>query len=414
MAIEVTIRLPRLHTGQRSIVADAARFNVLACGRRFGKTVLGLDRLIHPALAGYPVGWFGPSYKMLAEAWREAMRTLAPIARASIQEHRLELVTGGSVDMWSLDGPNAARGRKYKRVVIDEAAMVPDLEEAWQAAIRPTLTDYAGDAWFLSTPKGMNYFWRLFTKGDDPTQSEWRRFQRPTADNPYIETTEIEAARIDLPERTFAQEYLAQFIQDAGGVFRGVRLAATAEPSHEYIGTHSYIVGVDWGKHADFTAVAVLDASTRAMVALDRFNQIDYTLQTGRLRALADRYRPAAIVAERNSMGEAILETLERQGLPVEPFTTTAPSKKAAIEALALAIERRDLALLPDPVLLAELEAYEATRLPSGLLRYGAPSGMHDDTVMALALAWHGVTGGGEAEPIDADLRRELAALGGG
>ena len=31
-------------------------------------------------------------------------------------------------------------------------------------------------------------------------------------------------------------------------------------------------------------------------------------------------------------------------------------------------------------------------RLPSGLTRYTAPSGGHDDTVMALAMAWSGVS----------------------
>jgi hypothetical protein len=86
-----------------------------------------------------------------------------------------------------------------------------------------------------------------------------------------------------------------------------------------------------------------------------------------------------------------VIEQLRREKLPVQPFTTSNASKAAVIEALTLAFERDDIQILRDPILLSELQAYQAETLPSGLLRYGAPSGQHDDTVMALAMAWHGV-----------------------
>src|SRR5690606_16562371 len=99
-------------------------FNVLNCGRRFGKTALGIHRLT-PALHGDPVAWFSPTYKMLEEVWRETKHSFAEvIARPSEAQKRLELVTGGVIDMWSLDRADSVRGRKYKRVIIDEAAMV--------------------------------------------------------------------------------------------------------------------------------------------------------------------------------------------------------------------------------------------------------------------------------------------------
>jgi hypothetical protein len=82
------------------------------------------------------------------------------------------------------------------------------------------------------------------------------------------------------------------------------------------------------------------------------------------------------------------LEQLWRDGLPVQPFTTTNSSKTAIIEALALALERADLAILPDAVLIAELQAFQAEPTASGMMRYSAPAGQHDDTVVATALAW--------------------------
>jgi len=174
-------------------------------------------------------------------------------------------------------------------------------------------------------------------------------------------------------------------------------MAATTSEPGDWDVAHSFVIGVDWAKHQDYTVISVLNATLRRQVYLDRMSQIDYTLQVDRLRALCEKYRPDLVVAERNAMGEPLIEQLQRQGLPVQPFTTTNASKAQAIDALALAFERGDLQILPDPVQIGELQGYEAQRLPSGMLRYSAPEGMHDDTVIALALAWHGIVGGRRA-----------------
>lgn len=383
------------------ILAEASRFNVVACGRRFGKSTLGINRLVDGALRGQPVGWFSPTYKMLAEVWRDVVRILQPVTiRRSAQQHRLELVTGGVVDMWSLETPDIARGRKYARVVVDEAAMIKQLGEAWQAILRPTLADMQGDMWALSTPKGRNMFWQMWSWGQDREQPEWKAWQMPTAANPYIVAGEIEAMRRDMPERTFSQEVLAQFLEDAGGVFRNVQAAATAPGQAGPIRGHQYVIGVDWAKSADFTVFATIDLTASEMAQVERFNQIDYEIQVGRLRALYERFRPQALVVERNSIGEPLVERLSRLGLPVQPFITTNSTKAAVIEGLALALERQELAILNDGQLVAELQAYEQERLPSGLWRYGAPEGMHDDMVMALALAWYGA-GRGSVETLE-------------
>jgi hypothetical protein len=384
----VQLFLPKPHPAQQDVIDHAARFNVLAWGRRAGKSVLEIDRVCEVALRGQPAGWFAPSYKLLAEAWRGLVSVLRPVAsRTNESEHRIELVTGGVIEAWSLDSPDPARGRKYARVVIDEAALVQRFEEAWNAAIRPTLADLQGDAWFGSTPRGRNCFWQLFQRGRDASHPDWRSWQMPTSTNPYIPAEEIERARESTPERFFLQEFEARFLDDAGGVFRGVREAATATPQEEATGGHQYIAGLDWGKTADFTVISIVDVTTMEQVALDRFNRIDYTLQLERLKGMVERFNPSTIIAERNSMGEPLV----REGLPVQPFLTTNATKATAIEALALAFERHTLRILNDPVQIEEFEAFESTRLPSGLTRYAAPEGMHDDTVMALALVMDGL-----------------------
>jgi hypothetical protein len=390
----IELSLPALHPAQARVLHEAKRFNVLCCGRRFGKTVLGIDRIIHTALKGKPVAWFSPTNKLMADAWRMARDTLALVTNVkSEQEKRLEIIGGGEIDFWSLDGTDSGRGRSYAVVVIDEAAMVPTLEEAWQQAIRPTLADLQGSAWFLSTPKGMNYFKVLFDRGQDPEREDWASWQMPTSENPYIRLEEIESARLDLTEAAFNQEYGALFVNWEGSVFRRVTEAATAMALSKPEPNHEYVIGCDWGRSRDYTVFTVLDITTHAVVKIDRSNGVDYSVQVDRLKALSDDWQPSQIIAEQNSIGQPIIEQLIREGLRIHPFNTSNTSKAQAIEALALTFERADIRILSDPTLISELVAYQAERLPSGLLRYGAPYGSHDDMVMSLALAWSAVSG---------------------
>jgi hypothetical protein len=393
MPKEIELQLTLLHQAQRRVIQQAKRFNVVCCARRWGKTMLGMDRLIHQALDGKPVAWFAPNYRLLSDVWRELQATLQPvIVTTNQQERRLELQGGGVIEMWSLDSPDSGRGRAYAAVVIDEAAMVPNLEQVWQQTIRPMLTDLRGEAWFLSTPKGMNYFKALFDRGQDATREEWASWQMPTSENPYIDPEEIEAARLDLPEAAFNQEYLALFVNWEGSVFRRVGEAATVmAPTNREAG-HEYVIGCDWGRSNDYTVFLVVDVTARAVVAMNRSNRVDYAIQCERLKTLAEQWQPIQIIAEQNSIGQPIIEQLSRDGLPVQPFITTNASKARVIEALVLAFERGDIRILNDAVLVGELVAYQAESLSSGLPRYGAPAGQHDDTVMALAMAWSAVS----------------------
>jgi len=149
---------------------------------------------------------------------------------------------------------------------------------------------------------------------------------------------------------------------------------------------HRVVMGVDWGKQADFTVLSVVCAECGKELAIDRFNKIDYAFQRKRLAALAEKWGVSYISAESNAMGEPVIEQLQRDGLPVYGFQTTASSKPPLIESLALALEREEVTWLDDPTAKAELEAYERkTSGTTGRSSYSAPEGMHDDTVIARA-----------------------------
>lgn len=388
------LQLPKLRDDQRVIALHPAKVKVLSCGRRWGKTVLG-GRVVMEVLRHHgKVAWVTPTFKNSRPLWRWSVQVTAPAVKAkrmsiSKTERTIETTRGGLLALFSGDNIDAIRGEAFHCVVLDEAARLP--EDAWTDAIMPTLADYDGDAILISTPKGKNWFWLEWLKGQEMS-ADYASWQAPTSDNPMPSIRRaFEKVRDRVPEATYRQEWLAEFIE-GGTVFRRITEAATAQRQDSAIDGHAYVFGVDWGKHNDWTVITVLDITDKALVHLDRFNQIDYTLQASRLKALAERFQPVSILAESNSMGEPLIDQLRRDGLPVQPFQTTNATKTAAIDGLALAFEQGAIRILPDVTLIGELQAYEMERLPSGALRYSAPGGMHDDTVMALALAWSGVS----------------------
>jgi len=391
----IELILPKPHAAQQQILDEAKRFNVEVCGRRFGKTQLDVFETERMVLAGYPVGVMFPTYKMLSEVWREFVNVFAPLKKdKSEQEHRLELITGGVIEMWSAEAADAVRGRKYKRLIFDECAMVGDLVNIWNAVLRPTLVDLKGDAFFKSTPKGRNGFWQFFTMGQDPQNAEWKSWQFPTSANPTIPASEIEAMKTTMPEMIYRQEILAEFLDDSGGVFRRVQEAATLQPREPEKG-RQYVAGVDVAASVDYTVVTVMDAESREMVYMDRFNRVDYPVLIDRLESVYHRYRLTSMTVESNSIGRPVIDELVSRGLNIVPFTTTSATKQGIIQNLQSAFENGQIRVLDEPVLIGELLSFEAKRNASGSFSYSAPDGMHDDCVMSLAIAWHGLSNRG-------------------
>jgi hypothetical protein len=382
---------------QATVIDQASRHNVLCAGRRIGKTTLGIDRAVTPDSLPYPVGWFSPTYKMMLEVWREAAEILKPITkRKNVQERRIENIAGGVLEFWSLDNPDAARGRKYARVIVDEAAMVPNLMTAWHHVIRPSLADFKGGSWFFSTPKGRNAFWQMYQWGQDEQMPEWMSWQLPTTANPFIPDSEIDEMRREMPELIYRQEILAQFVDDAGGVFRRVMDAATAEALDGPQEGRQYIAGVDVASKVDFTVVSIFDVAARRQAHLERFNRVDYNVLEDRLVALYERFGLDVMTIEDNSIGQGVIDHLRGRGLAIQQFHTSHTTKQQIIQGLAAAFEHSEIEILNDPIQVAELQAYEGKRMEAGGFKYSAPEGMHDDTVMAMAIAWHGLARAGD------------------
>lgn len=382
---QIEVRLHRRHPGQQRIHDHPARFKVVMCGRRFGKTATGIRTACEVALAGEPVGWFAPSYKIALEAWRELVDRLASVtARMSEQDKRLELVTGGVIEVWTLDTPDPARGRKYKRAIIDEAGIVRDLLEVWQAAIRPTLVDLSGSALFLGTPKGRRHgFITLFNRGltDDP---DWQSFRASTLENPYIPAEEVEIARRELPPEVFAQEFEGIPVDDGANPFGLEAIKRAVKPLEP---RDAVVYGLDLARSSDYTVVVGLDA-WRRVVVLERW-QAPWAATKTRVHGMVGQ---TPVIGDATGVGDAIVADLQGMGLSITPHVFTQSSKLRLMQRLIAALQNDELTI-PDTSdaqwLVAELETFEFEYTPHGV-RYSAPPGLHDDGVMALALALHG------------------------
>jgi hypothetical protein len=382
-ADEITVSLPRLHRGQerirREIAERDARFAVIMCGRRWGKTTDGVEWLADGALSGEPCAWMAPSYKLLGEAWRELSTRLRPAAaRVSEQDHRIELLGGGVIECWTLDGPDPARGRKYKRVVIDEAGIVRDLLDVWQQAIRPTLVDLHGAARIYGTPKGRTHgFVTLFAKGTSG-EDGWVAFRAPTTDNPYIPASEIAIAKRELPAGVFAQEFEGVPADDGGNPFGLDAITACVAPLSS---AQPVVWGWDFARAQDWTVGIGLDEHGQ-VCRFERWQAVPWGETKQKVAQLTGRI-PAT--GDATGIGDVIVEDLRRMSVPMTGLPFTPKSKQMLMERLATVIQAGEIGI-PDGVLRTELETFTFEYTAHGV-RYSAPDGLHDDCVMALALA---------------------------
>jgi hypothetical protein len=381
---EQIIKLVHPTNSQVKVLKESKRFNVLCCGRRWGKSKLAINILCQTALDGFPAAYFAPTYKLLEGSFKEFLQRLEPAIHKKHDNQFIELKTGGGIDFWSMENQLAGRSRKYKRAIIDEAAFNRNLWGTWTEAIRPTLTDLKGDAWFMSTPKGKNDFYKLFMRGrgDEPN---WMSWQMPTSTNPHIDLSEIEDARKDLPELAFSQEYLAEFNDNVANPF-GFNFIKMCTVQMSYEPAVCY--GIDLAKSVDWTVI----------IGLDRFGQVCHLDRFQRpwneTKNIIMQLPRVPLRIDSTGVGDPIVEDIQRTRDQVTGVKYTSQTKQQLMEGLAVGIQQRKIAF-PEGVITAELESFEYEMTRTGV-KYTAPPGLHDDCVNALALAWAEwqVTGG--------------------
>lgn len=207
---------------QETIANDPHRFKCVVAGRRFGKTHLSIRQLAYHAREPNQEVWYvAPTYRQAKQiVWRKLKNKLQDLKwtrRINESELSIELKNGSVISLKGADNPDSLRGVGLDYLVMDEFADINP--EAWYEVLRPTLADKQGGALFIGTPKGMGNWAHDLYNMPSEQPDQWQSFQYSTIDGGNVKPEEIEAARRDLDERTFRQEFMATFETYAGRIY---------------------------------------------------------------------------------------------------------------------------------------------------------------------------------------------------
>jgi phage terminase large subunit-like protein len=411
------------HKGQQEVIEEylsGKRDIVICAGRRWGKSAIcafiaiytfleGLDKLRQGKITSLKIWIIAPTYELTQKVFEYFVKWYLMLGGDPKTVYtkpfpHIKIKEGFWIQCKSADNPVSLLGEELDLTIIDEASKIP--KNVYERQIFPTTTSRGGKTIFISTPSGQNWFYQKWLESKE--REDGASFQFPSKSNPTLKEEEWERAKKILPDQVFKQEYEASFLPDAAGVFRGIREIVRDDCLKDVIAGHRYVMGVDLGKHEDFTVLTVIDQANNNVVFFDRFQKIDYPFQRQRIIATAKRYNNARVTIDSTSVGEPIKDDLERDGLFIDDFNFSNKSKKELIEKGSIYIEQKHVWIPFNTVLIEELEAFGYEISASGNVIYGAPSGFHDDCVISLCLAiWGLVTGEPKfVSPIAAELAK--------
>jgi predicted phage terminase large subunit-like protein len=395
MAQVIQAKPPQLHIGQKEVLKSLTknRFNICVAGRRWGKTSLSIVAAFERAFKGEKVWIVFPVYPQAMDSFR-TMKSLIrqlPDEMYVIKEveKRIEIANGGSIQIKSADKPERLRGAGgLSLVVFDEAAY--QSKETWET-VRPILSDSLGQALFISTPNGMNWFYELFDNAK--RRDEWTIHHYPTESNPNIKPEELFQAREELGSLVYAQEFLAEFTE-VGHMFKRewfkyFDVIKGDDPEYVFadeIVKHSELsifgtmdTALSIKETADYSVIMAIGTTPSGkLLVLDIFrDRLEAPELLPKIESMISKWNMAWLGVEDSSFGLGIIQMARRQGLPIKNLKAD-KSKTARAVPAAAGCENGTIYFLKNAKWLVEFER-ELTSFPS--------SGSHDDQVDALAYA---------------------------
>lgn len=388
----MVIQLPKPYQSQLEVLKACfdreTTYITLNGSRQVGKTVICTIASLKWALEtpGQCVMVVSPTDSQVKKVYKQILLMLEPmmffIKSYKIQSGDSEIIfRNGSIILFrSALSDNTLRGYSNTHLILDECAFIK--EETWNTILAPTLTVRGKKVLFCSTPKGNNFFARLYHKGLDMLK-EYKSFKLTYHNNPYANLKFIREQEEILPDEVFRQEYLGEFI-DSAGCFRNINEICILKPS-QFTSNEQYYIGVDIAFKGDYT-VAVCLNSKNEMMDYIRFNNTEIVSLTTKLKDFFNKWKPKKILIESNNQGLPVIQTLRSQGIQnINEFATTGVSKPLMINQLIAAVGKKEIKLLNEEIIKSEFNAFIATLSKTGNVKYAASYG-HDDIVMAVAI----------------------------
>lgn len=378
----VTVVLPQLYPAQHDAIYAPVRYVVIEASTKAGKTLGCLVWQMGRALSDRGNHWWvAPVYAQARMAWERA-KAMLPAATV-IGTNRTELtitLTNGSV--WhfrSGEKPDNLYGEDVKSCVIDEASRCRP--EVWYA-VRSTLTATGGPVRVIGNVRGRgtwHYMLARRAESGEPDHHYAKLTAYDAVEGGVVSREEVEDARRQLPDHVFRELYLAEASDDGANPFGLEALTQCAQPMPD---TEPMVWGFDVARVTDWTVGVGIDREGQ-VCRVERWRS-SWADTVDRIVALCGK-TPGYVDA--TGVGDVIAETLRQRRTALEPFVFSASSKQRIMERLSLGIQQGPLRIPDSGPLRAEMETMEYAVTRTGV-RYEAPSGLHDDAVCALALAW--------------------------
>lgn len=373
-----------------SINKENHKYYVINIGRQFGKTLLAINQMLFWALnnKSIRIAWVSPIYKQSKKVFDDTYKAFAKrpeiYRKVNQSELVLEYITGSTIQFFSAERYDNIRGFTFDYLVCDEFAFMD--EKAWTEVLRATVLVKGKKVLLISTPKGKNHFYKMYQL--DGINEQYKSFTMTSYHNPMINPKEIDDAKLTLPDMVFRQEYLAEFVDGTATLFNNRQLSDNKANGRAF-------AGIDLGRADDYSVLSIFNEKGEQFY-IERWRHTDWqSIVKNIAQGLRTNNVQTALV-EVNSIGDVIFEMLQKECASyctIEPFVTTNQSKKEIVESLIVANQNKEVRFLNVDWLDKELEMFTYEYNPkSRVIKYSAPSGFHDDGVMASCLGFHAYT----------------------
>jgi len=299
-------------------------------------------------------------------------------------EKKIVLKNGSIFRLAGTDDYNDLMGINPVGIVFSEYSL--QKPQAWNF-FRPILAENDGWAVFEFTPRGMNHAHDLLLTARE-NSDKWFSQILTVEDTQAINAEILLQEKKEMPQDLYDQEFYCKFIEGAGAFFRNIRSNIYVEDLRPDP-THKYKMGVDLGKHQDYTVLTILDLMTFKIVEIERFNQIDWNLQKAKIEAMYLRYWKPEIIMDSTGLGDPIFDDLLNRGIKnIYPYKFTETTRKDLLVNLQLKLEQNKIKIPENELLIDELNSmrYELVG-DRGKTVIRVPENLHDDMIFSLALS---------------------------
>lgn len=378
---EPRFRVIMWHRGSHK-TTDLLNFALSECVR-----VKGLYWFLSPYLnQGVATVWLDPNtsiFRWIPEELRKGLKI-------NNSDHSITFPNGSVWQLKGADKPDSLRGPKPVGISVDEYG---EIAKRWGSELREAIlepTIHASGGWidYGGTPRGNNDFNHIFKLGQDDKQKDWWSSRQTVDDTDIYTEEEMESIKANAVHLDFVmQEYYCQVLDGASTVFKNHGACVSGELK-EPIAQHQYVFGIDLARSFDRTAIVGFDTHTNHLVYFKTLQNVTWDTQKEEITTILTKYNNAQAVVDATGVGDSFTEQLALSGLNIYAFKITSNQvKRNLIERMAMYLENKYITYPDIHEIKEELDSFEYELTAANNITYSAPSGKHDDIVLAIALA---------------------------